>query len=345
MTVANTDGLEAAVTQRPTGTPQDSFGAWMETNKPAFARALGSKVDADQFAVFALTACRANPDLLTCTPDSMLSALMVSAQIGLTPGPFGYVYLTPRWSSKMNRNQVQFSIGYKGFVELARRTGEVKELYAHVVYSKDAFHVEYGLHRNLHHVPTMDPDRGEVVGSYAVVHYVNGGSEFVYLTKADIDKRRAAAGKGGERGPWVSHYEAMARKSAVRDLANFLPLTPDVQAAVALDDQVQSNPGAALHERQPAPFDEEAFAEGQRAIAAEPASTEQPYEADPVTGVVAPGPDDAADEAPTPRGRSRKAGGSTGAGSGASEAPGAAGGPSDGPAWPPTAVPGEGLPS
>ena len=342
MTVANTDTARAAVEPQRPQAQQDSLAQWMERQKGEIARALGSKIDADRFATFALTAIRQTPELQRCTPDSMLAALMLSAQIGLEPGPFGYIYLNPRNRKLPNGDwikEVQFSIGYKGLVALAQRSPQIRKVQGHTVYANDVFDVEYGLNENLIHKPNLTSDRGEVVGSYAVAEWVNGARSFVYLTLADINKRRAAAGKGGESGPWKTHFEQMARKSAVRDLAAFLPLDTDAQQAIALDDQVHTDVRARLHEREAQPFDEQAYAEGVAAL--EASGADIPHDGpvpsgEVVSGVVVPSD---AEESPAPAQPARR-----GRAGGRSAAPPDA--PADEPAaegWPPVRTPGGGA--
>lgn len=192
-------------------------------------KAVPKHIDADRLLRVAMTSIQKTPKLLNCTPKSLLAAVMESAQLGLpTDGILGHAYLIPYG------NVAQFQMGYRGFIELAWRSGKVESLYAYPVYANDEFKFRLGLNRDLVHVPTEGP-RGDVKASYAVVRLKDGGYDFEVLLKSDIDKARAAS-KAGRDGPWVTHYPAMAQKTAILRLAKRLPLSTDFQRAAVLDE-------------------------------------------------------------------------------------------------------------
>ena len=80
---------------------------------------------------------------------------MVSAQLGLEPGTLGYCYLVPYQNKKTGQLEIQFQLGYKGILELVRRSGQVENIEARVVYEKDKFDFEYGLTPKLVHKPAL----------------------------------------------------------------------------------------------------------------------------------------------------------------------------------------------
>jgi recombination protein RecT len=82
-----------------------------------------------------LTAIRLNPLLHECTTESLLAALLLSAQVGLEPGPLGHVYLVPY------KRECTWILGYTGIIELARRTDRVGGLRSIVLWDNDALHV------------------------------------------------------------------------------------------------------------------------------------------------------------------------------------------------------------
>src|SRR5262245_8695245 len=86
-----------------------------------------------------LTECQRTPKLLDCTPKSLIGGVIAVAQLGLElGGPAGQAYLLPF------NGQAQLCIGYKGFITLAHRCGQLKRLTPRVVYEGDTFGVEYG---------------------------------------------------------------------------------------------------------------------------------------------------------------------------------------------------------
>lgn len=211
----------------------------LEQLKPQMKAALPAHLAPDRMARIVMTQVQNNPYLLQCDRGSLLSAVMTACQLGLEPdGILGHAYLVPFG------RKVQFVPGYKGLIKLARNSGEVEDLYAVEVCANDTFKVVHGLNRDLQHVKATG-DRGAIIGFYAVVHFTNGGYDFVDLTVEDVNKVRDnsegfKAFKAGKikDTPWESHYEAMGRKTAVKRLASSLPLS--VQKAVAIDNQFEA---------------------------------------------------------------------------------------------------------
>lgn len=210
--------------------------------KQSLQLAAAKHLDADRLARVALSVSR-QPQLASCTPLSILNCVMQSAQLGLEP-VLGRCYYVPY--RVKGTQEAQFILGYQGLIELARRSGQLKMIYAEVVRRNDQFSYELGLHPDLKHVPAPG-ERGEMVGVYSVAHYKDGGYNFTYLTKHDIDRTRArsASAKSG-RSPWDTDEEAMWKKTAIRALRSVLPL----QVEQTL--QVEAEPG----DMKPVDFDE-----------------------------------------------------------------------------------------
>jgi recombination protein RecT len=167
---------------------------------------------------------------MECDPISFIGSIMFCAQLGLEPGgPLGHVYLVPYGKS------VTPILGYKGMIELARRSGQIVSISAHEVYEKDHFDFEYGLDEKLCHKPNMKGDRGAFIGAYAIAHIVGGGHQIEVMSKKDIDniKNRSKANNGG---PWVTDYPEMSKKTVIRKLFKYLPVSVEIQRAVATDE-------------------------------------------------------------------------------------------------------------
>lgn len=226
---AQSNGGTVAVRQ---ASPIDRMANDVKKMESEFARALPAVgISADRFARLAVTVLRQNADeLARCEPASVLGALVTAAQLGLEPGgPLGQCYLV-RYG-----NQCTFVMGYKGYVSLARRSGEIQSLIARVVYEKDEFSVAYGLEDKLVHVPSMDPNPGPAVRYYAVAKYIGGGHSFVVLSRAAVEKLRLA-GRSGNSPAWKNWYDEMACGKAVKQLAKWMPLTTEFARAVANDE-------------------------------------------------------------------------------------------------------------
>ena len=173
------------------------------------------------------------PKLLECTTISVAESIMLSAQLGLEPGgTLGHIYFIPYG------NKCTPIIGYKGYLELARRSGQVARLDARVVYEGEKFEVTAGLHPNIEHGVRGDVDRSDdkIIAAYSVAVLKDGSCYFEVLWKVDIDKVRRRS-KAGRSGPWVDDYSRMARKSAIRALFNggTVPMSFELATAVSAD--------------------------------------------------------------------------------------------------------------
>ena len=196
-------------------------------------------VSSDRFQRVALTAFSNNPKLQECDPVSFIAAMMESAQLGLEPNtPLGQAYLIP-FNSKEGM-KVQFQLGYKGLLELAQRSGKIKTLYAHEVRENDVFDIDYGLVQTLTHKPLLKGNRGEVIGYYAVYHLDTGGHSFVFMTKDEILEHAKKFSKTFKFGPWQSDFDAMAKKTVIKQLLKYAPLSIEMQRAVSSDETVKS---------------------------------------------------------------------------------------------------------
>jgi recombination protein RecT len=213
----------------------------IEQQSTAFAAVLPKGVDRDRFSRLVLTACKATPQLIECFSTkqgemSVLLAAMQAAAIGLEPNtPTQDCWLTPR--KNKGTMEAQLSIGYRGYLRLARRSGTVRTIYAEVVRQGDEFHWERGLEQDvLRHVP--GDGTGELTHCYAVARYTNGGYSFIVLDRAQVEARRARSDSWRSAqafSPWTTSPEAMWRKSAIRALVPFL--SPEFAAAVAVDER------------------------------------------------------------------------------------------------------------
>lgn len=195
-------------------------------------------------------AIRTTPKLQQCEPLSFLGALMQCAALGLEPNTvLGHAYLVPfdkntkgpdgRWQKVP---QVQLIVGYKGLIDLARRSGHITSIAAHIHYSDDdMWEYEEGTEARLRHRP--GPQEGEKLHAYAIAKFRDGGHAYVVLPWAKVMRIRdgsqgwQSAVKFGkiEGSPWHTHEDAMAMKTAIRALSKYLPLSVEFMDAVQVD--------------------------------------------------------------------------------------------------------------
>lgn len=206
--------------------------------------ALPKHISAERLARVALTELRRNPQLAKCEQASFLGSLMICAQLGLEPGgPLGQAWILPFGNKRTGRLEAQFVLGYRGMLELARRSGQIVSVEARAVYEGDRFDCWFGLDSDLHHIPDWEnPARGnpeKLRFVYAVAKLKDGGVQFVVLSRRDIEAARAAS-KSGATGPWSTHYEEMALKTAVRRLFKWLPISVELATAIEQDERAEA---------------------------------------------------------------------------------------------------------
>lgn len=171
-------------------------------NDPVFKRqvkmALPKHMSPDRMARIAMTELRRMPKLKECNPLSFLGAVIQCAQLGLEPGNnLGHVYLLPYGK------ECQLIVGYRGMIELARRSGQMNSLTAQDVYENDFFEFEYGLHEKLRHIPAKE-NRGNLIAFYALARLKDGGHQFEVMFKPEVDAIMHQS-KTSQNGPWKTH--------------------------------------------------------------------------------------------------------------------------------------------
>lgn len=199
-------------------------------------------------------AIRTTPKLQQCEPMSFLGALMHCASLGLEPNtPLGHAYLIPFENKRKGITEVQVVIGYKGFIDLARRSGQLAQIHGDVVYSDDKlWSHEYGSNQHLRHIPGSK--KGQLEGAYCYVK-LNLGDGITaeghrFMTLDEIITHRNTHSQGWKTAvrfgkqkdsPWFEGnpaFEAMAIKTAVRALANRgeLPMSIEFMSAMQTDE-------------------------------------------------------------------------------------------------------------
>lgn len=219
-----------------------SLKGLIKAMEPEIKKALPSVITPERFTRMVFTALSSTPKLQQCTPQSFLGAMMQAAQLGLEPNtPVGQAYLIPYG------NVCQFQLGYKGLLDLAYRSGEIKDIQAHEVHENDEFEYELGLEPKLQHIPAMT-NRGPVTMYYAVWHTKTGGYGFEVMSKDDVLEFAQKKSKSFHNGPWQSDFDAMAKKTVLKRALKYAPIATDFVKAVATDETVKSNISASMED-------------------------------------------------------------------------------------------------
>jgi recombination protein RecT len=178
----------------------------------------------ERMVKLALVAALKTPQLRECTPESIANCLMAASETGLEPGgSLGLCYIIPYGKV------ATFIIGYRGMIDLARRSGQILSIEAHVVYQADKFCCNFGSDPKLEHEPAWDKEQkdNEIRAVYAVAKIKGGGTQIEVMTKPAIDAIRKRSRASGS-GPWVTDYGEMCRKTVVRRLFKYLPVSTSV---------------------------------------------------------------------------------------------------------------------
>lgn len=213
--------------------------------KPQIMAALPRHISPDRLLRITLQSIQNTPALLDCTPRSLYAAVLECATLGLEPGVLGHAYLVPY------KGRVQMIPGYKGLIDLAKRSGAVLGIEARVVYEKDEFDFEYGDAGFIRHRPYFAEDPGKLVAAWAMAILTSGFKQKEVMPARDvlaIKKRSPAAARGG---PWATDEPEMWRKTVVRRLCKYLPLSSELSRAVALDERIEAGIPQNLEELHP----------------------------------------------------------------------------------------------
>lgn len=230
----------------------------------------------ERLARITLTAISRTPKLAECTPASIVGAVMNCATLGLEPNLIGHAYLVPFWNSKAGVMECQFQIGYKGYIDLIRRTGEVSKVYAETVYENDLFvyikgedkrllHIEFDqLHLLENFVPRLDgdfmdimlgaaiadlkrrnpKDRGKPIRYYSAYRLKDGSFDFVTMTREQCLAHAKKFSKNKDKktgeltGIWVEHEESMSKKTCFKEMTKLMPISIEVQEKLTTDEAV-----------------------------------------------------------------------------------------------------------
>ena len=227
----------AAMQKTPSGPV--AFKDILRSQWPRMAAVMPRHMNSERMFQLAVSCYNQTPELAECSPQSILSCLMKCSALGLEPSAvdgLGRAYILPYYNKKSGRKEAQLIIGYKGMLDLARRSGRIRDISARAVHEGDEFRYEYGLHEDLVHIPsTESPTDRPLTHVYMVAHFNDGGHYIEVMSKAEVDeiKKRSKASK---YGPWVTDYVSMALKTVIRRGMRMMPMSVEQAQAVYADE-------------------------------------------------------------------------------------------------------------
>lgn len=210
----------------------------------------------ERMASIAISAAQRSPLLLECTPSSIFLCLKSAAQLGLDAGGLlGSAYLVPFKNGKTGQYEAVLIPGYRGLIDLCRRSGELAKLEARVVMEGDTFDIDYGAGTITHkpQIRKLEADTeapsesGPIptgfIAAYAVATFKTGHTQIEMMDAVDVDRIRRRS-KAAKDGPWMTDYSEMARKTVVRRLVKYLPVSVELANAMAIEDAAEGGQGA-----------------------------------------------------------------------------------------------------
>lgn len=203
---------------------------------------IGGK-NGQRFISAIVSATTTNPALQECSNGSILSAAMLGESLKLSPSPqLGQYYLVPFNNTKKGCKEAQFQLGYKGYIQLAIRSGQYKKL--NVVAIKEGELIKFDpLNEEIEVNLIQDEEEREkapTIGYYAMFEYVNGFRKAIYWSKAKMEAHALKYSQGykAKKGYtfWEKDFDGMAFKTMLRQLiSKWGIMSIDMQTAMDSD--------------------------------------------------------------------------------------------------------------
>jgi len=196
------------------------------------------------------SAVTTNPALQECTQGSILNAALVGESLNLSPSPqLGQYYLVPFKNTKIGVTVAQFQLGYKGYVQLAIRSGYYKKM--NVLAIKEGELIKYDPLNEELQVQLIEDEEirenTETIGYYAMFEYENGFRKSIYWSKKKMNAHaqkystayRSDLKYNNKYSFWSSDFDGMAYKTMLRQLISKWGIM-----SIELEKAVESDMGA-----------------------------------------------------------------------------------------------------
>ena len=209
---------------------QVTFSGFMTSDgiKKKVNEIIGNKERGSRFISSIVSAVSTNPQLGQCENASILSGALLGESLNLSPSPqLGRYYLVP-FKDKTRGMVAQFILGYKGYLELAQRSGQYKDI--NVIEVKEG---EYKGRNSLNGNPTFEfivdddiRDTKETIGYMATFTLINGFTKTIYMTKKQMEEHALQYSSGYRADKknktaytfWTKDFDGMAFKTLLRQL-------------------------------------------------------------------------------------------------------------------------------
>lgn len=205
--------------------PKFSIAIQSDGYKKLISNTLSDPKKAQRFITSVTSAVSANPSLQDCEAGTILSSAFLGESLNLSPSTqLGQYYMVPFNDTKNNRKVAQFQLGYKGYIQLALRSGYYKKL--NVLDVKRGELVRYDPLEEVVEIKLIDDEiereQAETVGYFAMFEYMNGFKKVMYWSKPKMESHAMKYSKGykAKKGYtfWEKDFDGMAFKTMLRQL-------------------------------------------------------------------------------------------------------------------------------
>lgn len=220
----NLNDTKVTVPERRKATPF-SVAIRSDAYQSLINNTLGDPKRASNFVTAITSAVSTNPQLMECEPGTILSAGLLGETLQLSPSPqLGQYYLVPFNDRKLGRKVATFQLGYKGYIQLAIRSGQYRKLNAMAI--KEGELVKYDpLNEDIEIKLIEDEairEAAPTIGYFAMFEYLNGFRKVIYWSKAKMEAHANQYSQGyrAKKGYtfWEKDFDSMAVKTMLRQL-------------------------------------------------------------------------------------------------------------------------------
>ncbi len=242
--------------QVPVKKGQQKFSVMIQSDayKNLINNTLGDPKRANGFITAITSAVATNPALTECDPGTILSAGLLGETLQLSPSPqLGQYYLVPFNDRKLGRKVAQFQLGYKGYIQLAIRSGQYKKLNAMAI--KEGELIKYDPLNEEIEVQLIEDEAereaAPTIGYYAMFEYLNGFRKVIYWSREKMEAHANEYSQGyrARKGYtfWEKNFDDMAIKTMLRHLiSRWGIMSIDFQKAYEADMGVMHTPGGSI---------------------------------------------------------------------------------------------------
>ncbi len=210
--------------------------------KSRFEEMLGRKAAGFMSSIISVT--NQSKMLKTADPTTILSAAAVAASLDLPINPsLGFAHIVPYKDNKKGMTIAQFQMGWKGFIQLAQRSGKYETINVAIVYDGEL--VKYDRFTGRMEFDSTKRSSDKITGYVAYFKLLNGFEKYYYMTKDEAARHGRRYSKSYETGQWTKDFDVMAMKTVVKMLlSKFGILSIEMQKAVELDQAMINEDGS-----------------------------------------------------------------------------------------------------